>query len=110
MLFRSVAFLSSKLEITPEKVTKAMEADNQYSILQEKVEKPVADEVLAFFNQYDLISLNVEEDTKRYYPQNELAASVIGFRTRQTTALPAPRPTSTTSSMPQVARTAGACR
>lgn len=75
----AVAFLSSKLGITTEKVTKAMEADNQYSVLQEKVEKPVADEVLAFFNQYDLISLNVEEDTKRYYPQNELAASVIGF-------------------------------
>ena len=56
-----------------------MEADNQYSILQDNVEKPVAGEVLAFFNQYGLTCLNVEEDTKRYYPQNELAASVIGF-------------------------------
>lgn len=75
----AVAVLSNKLQITVEKVEKAMTADNQYSILQERIEKPVADEVLAFFNQYGLVSLNVEEDTKRYYPQNELAAAVIGF-------------------------------
>lgn len=75
----AIQFLSEKLGITAEKVSSAMEADNQYSILQDQVEKPVADEVLAYFNQYGLNSLNVEEDTKRYYPQNELAASVIGF-------------------------------
>jgi len=75
----AAAFLTEKLQITAEKVEKAMTANNQYSILQEQVEKPVADEVLAFFNQYGLVSLNVEEDTKRYYPQNELAAAVIGF-------------------------------
>ena len=75
----AISFLSEKLGITPEKVTNAMEANNQYSILQDQVEKPVADEVLDFFSRYELISLNVEEDTKRYYPHNELAASVIGF-------------------------------
>ncbi len=75
----AINILSAKLGITPEKVTKAMEANNQYSILQDQVEKPIADEVLQFFSQYELISLNVEEDTKRYYPHNELAASVIGF-------------------------------
>ena len=75
----AIAFLSEKLGVTSEKVEKAMEANNQYSILQDQVEKPVADEVLAFFNKYGLISINVEEDTKRYYPHNELAASVIGF-------------------------------
>lgn len=75
----AINFLSEKLGITPEKVNDAMEANNQYSILQDQVEKPVADEVLAFFDEYGLISLNVEEDTKRYYPHNELAASVIGF-------------------------------
>ena len=75
----AIAFLSEKLGVTSEKVEKAMEANNQYSILQDQVEKPIADEVLAFFNKYGLISINVEEDTKRYYPHNELAASVIGF-------------------------------
>lgn len=75
----AISTLSEKLGITAEKVTSAMEANNQYSILQDQVEKPVADEVLELFNQYGLTSLHVEEDTKRYYPQNELAASVIGF-------------------------------
>ena len=75
----AIAFLSSKLGITAEKIEKAMIAENRYSVLQEQVEKPVADEVLAYFNQYRLVCLNVEEDTKRYYPQNELAAAVIGF-------------------------------
>lgn len=75
----AVALLAEKLEIKPEKVENAMGANNQYSVLQDQVEKPAADEVLSFFNQYGLISLNVEEDTKRYYPQNDLAAGVIGF-------------------------------
>ena len=79
--FRSevTSFISMKLGITSEKVQKAMEEDTQYSVLQEQVEKPVADELISYFNKYGMISLNVTEDTKRYYPQGELAASVIGF-------------------------------
>ena len=76
-----VLFLSEKLVITPEKVRKAMEEDTQYSVLQTQVEKSVADEVLSYFDKVGFISINVDEDTKRYYPQNELAASVIGFTT-----------------------------
>lgn len=81
LAFREEALevLSSKLGISTDEVTKAMEATNQYIILQEKVEKPLADEVLELFNRYELTSLYVEKDTKRYYPQNQLAASVIGF-------------------------------
>lgn len=77
----AVALLASKLEIKPEDVRSAMEKDSQYSVLKEKVETPVGDELIAFFNKYRLTSLHAEEDTKRYYPQNELAASVIGFTT-----------------------------
>lgn len=75
----TVSFLSDKLGIKIEEVENAMSADNQYSILQTQVEKPVADEVLKYFSVYDFSSIHVEEDTKRYYPQNEIAASVIGF-------------------------------
>lgn len=79
--FRSetVTFLALKLGISEEKVKTAMEENTQYSVLQDQVEKPIADEVLDYFNNVGFISLNVEEDTKRYYPQNDLAASVIGF-------------------------------
>ena len=76
-----IAMLSSKLDITPDKVSNAMEEKTQYSVLQDQVEKPVADEILKYFNDMGIYSINEEEDTKRYYPQNELAASVIGFTT-----------------------------
>ena len=76
-----VSYLSKKLDITTSKVEAAMEEKTQYSILQDQVEKPVADEILKYFNDLGLYSINEEEDTKRYYPQNELAASVIGFTT-----------------------------
>jgi len=75
----AVALLSEKLGITKEEVEEAMEENSQYSVLQDQVEKPVADEVQAMFTQYGFTCLNLEEDTKRYYPQNQLAASVIGF-------------------------------
>ena len=79
--FRSeaVTLLSSKLGITAEEVSAAMEENTQYHVLQDQVEKPVADELLGFFSDQGMTCLNIEEDTKRYYPQNELAASVIGF-------------------------------
>ncbi|MBR2283614.1 MAG: PASTA domain-containing protein [Ruminococcus sp.] len=71
--------LSEQLGITEQDVEDAMNDEYQYAVLQSQVEKQAADTVLEFFNQYLLTSLDVEEDTKRYYPQNELAASVIGF-------------------------------
>ena len=75
----AVNLLATKLGIRPEKISAAMEENTQYHVLQEQVEKPVADELLKFFSDLGMTCLNVEEDTKRYYPQNELAASVIGF-------------------------------
>jgi len=72
-------FLASKLGITAEKVKKSLDADTQYVVLQEKVEKPVADEVVDYFLDAGIVAVNIEEDTKRYYPQKDLAASVIGF-------------------------------
>ncbi|MBP5363653.1 MAG: PASTA domain-containing protein [Ruminococcus sp.] len=75
----AVTLLSTKLGIMAEKVSAAMEENTQYHVLQDQVEKPVADELLKFFNDAGMTCLNVEEDTKRYYPQNELAAPVIGF-------------------------------
>ena len=75
----AVALLSSKLGIEQQEVLDAMAEDSQYCVLQDQVEKPVADEVLKFFSDMNMTCLNVEEGTKRYYPQNELAAPIIGF-------------------------------
>ena len=75
----AVTFLSVKLGITPEEITKAMDQDTQYIVLKEQVEKPIADEIDNYFNEWGFVSIRNEEDTKRYYPQKDLAASVIGF-------------------------------
>ena len=75
-----IAFLAQKLEISNEKISKA--ADNvksQYEVLKTQVEKDTADEIIAFMSEKEMNSISVEQDTKRYYPQDELAASVIGF-------------------------------
>lgn len=75
----ATTLLSTKLGIKPEEVTAAMAKDTQYVVLQTQVEKQVADELIAYFNNLNMIALYVTEDTKRYYPQSELAATVIGF-------------------------------
>ena len=45
-----------------------------------KVEKEKADELRIWMNQNNISSgINIDEDTKRYYPYNNLASQIIGF-------------------------------
>ena len=74
-----VRFLSEKLGVTPDTVKKAMVMNTKYYVLKNQVEKNVADELAEYFSEYGINSITTQEDTKRYYPQNELAAQVIGF-------------------------------
>ncbi|MDE5564827.1 MAG: peptidoglycan glycosyltransferase, partial [Oscillospiraceae bacterium] len=74
-----VSFLSEKLKISEDIILTAMDKDTQYYELQKQVEKSVADELTAYFDKLGMDSITTDEDTKRYYPQNELAAQVIGF-------------------------------
>lgn len=74
-----VQTLASKLGISEETVWAATEKNIKYYVLQTQVEKNTADELMEYLDHYGLTSIKTEEDTKRYYPQNELAAQVIGF-------------------------------
>lgn len=76
-----INFLSGKLDISNEKILHALEQDSKYEILAKQVEMPVKDEILKFVKDNDITSATIyaEEDTKRYYPQDNLAASVVGF-------------------------------
>lgn len=62
-------------------IDKANKKNSGYQIIAKKVEKPEADLLTAFCNDNDISgkSIYTEPDTKRYYPQGDLAASVIGF-------------------------------
>ena len=74
-----IKLLSEKLKISEDTVLAAMEKDTQYYVLQTQVEKTAADEIVAYFDKLGMGSITTQPDSKRYYPQNELAASVIGF-------------------------------
>lgn len=74
-----VTFLSGKLGITAADVEESFAASGRYYVLQTQVEKDVADEIVAYFDELNLTFIGTEATTRRYYPQNELAAAVIGF-------------------------------
>jgi stage V sporulation protein D (sporulation-specific penicillin-binding protein) len=74
-----ITFLATELEIEENDVISAMAKESRYCVLQTQVEKPVADEILEYADNLGLSCIATVADTKRYYPQNELAAAVIGF-------------------------------
>ncbi|MBR6718100.1 MAG: PASTA domain-containing protein [Oscillospiraceae bacterium] len=83
-----VEFLSETLEIEKKQIREAFDADSNYVELKLQVEKSRADRILEFISNIhvagsgrtiSLSSISRKSDTKRYYPQNKLAASVIGF-------------------------------
>lgn len=51
----------------------------RYVVVAKKVEKPVRDEIVKYANENKLRAIGNHTDTKRYYPQDTLAAAVIGF-------------------------------
>lgn len=72
-------YLANKLDIDAQEVHDSYEKEGRYYLLKTQVEKSVADEIMAYFSEMNLISFATTPTTKRYYPQDELAASVIGF-------------------------------
>ncbi len=83
-----VEFLATNLSLDAADVREAFEAQSNYVVLKKQVEKSKADRILQYVTAISvegskrvisLSSISRESDTKRFYPQNELAASVIGF-------------------------------
>lgn len=74
--------LAEILDIEPDKILEECKNVNkQYVVAKREVEKPVMLEVQQFLLDNNLNSdcVNTEETSKRYYPNNTLASSVIGF-------------------------------
>ncbi len=53
--------------------------DKKYYRIKAKIEKPVADAVRAFCEEYGVSGIYLVEDTKRYYPYENLASTLLGF-------------------------------
>ncbi|MBR6107467.1 MAG: PASTA domain-containing protein [Oscillospiraceae bacterium] len=86
-----ISYLTEALELTEEeygKLREAFDSDKRYYKIRSQVEKSKADRIIEYISDFrvpgsarsiKLSSVSRMSDTKRYYPQNELAAAVIGF-------------------------------
>ena len=50
-----------------------------YEIIKRKVDRTVAEQVIAFASDNDIDGINLIEDSKRYYPFDNFASTVLGF-------------------------------
>ncbi|MBD5146823.1 MAG: PASTA domain-containing protein [Ruminococcus sp.] len=83
MIDAAATILSEELNVSYEYAVKQLTtngANSQWANIAKSVEKPKADDIMARVDEADIYGLIFRDlDTKRYYPQGELAAAVIGF-------------------------------
>lgn len=72
--------LSNIFELDYETVLKKVNKKSSIETIIKKVDKEKADELRIWMQGNDITKgINIDEDTKRYYPYNNLASQVIGF-------------------------------
>ena len=72
-------FLAGALKIDVSVVRDAMEQDSRCIYLAQKAEKPVKDKIQDYMVENGISCMSLTPNPKRYYPQDELASSVVGF-------------------------------
>lgn len=58
---------------------KLKDPEKKYARVKAKIEKPYADTVREIVSKYNIRGIYLVEDTKRYYPYEEMLSSVLGF-------------------------------
>ena len=72
--------LSDLFELDYEKTLKKVSKRSSIETIAKKVEKDKTDDLRLWMEQNNITSgINIDEDTKRYYPYSTLASQVIGF-------------------------------
>ena len=75
--------LSEILELEYDDIYEKSKKNNYYVTLKKKVDKETSDKVREFISSNDKLKLTqyigIDETTKRYYPNDSLASTVIGF-------------------------------
>lgn len=83
MIDAAATILSEELSVDYDFVVKQLTTNGEnsrWALIAKSIEKPVYDKIAARASEEKLGSLIYHDlDTKRYYPQGELAAAVIGF-------------------------------
>ena len=72
--------LTDIFNIDYETTLKKVSKKSAIETIARKVEKEQADELMRWMEENNILTgINVDEDTKRYYPYNNLASQIIGF-------------------------------
>ena len=72
--------LSELFELNYEKVLKKVSKRSSIETIAKKVDKSKTDELRIWLDKNNITTgVNIDVDTKRYYPYNSLAAQIIGF-------------------------------
>ena len=72
--------LSEIFELDYEKILKKVSKRSSIEIIARKVEKDKTDQLRNWMEEVQITTgINIDEDSKRYYPYGDLAAQVIGF-------------------------------
>lgn len=72
--------LSSIFELDYEKTLKKVTKRSSIETIAKKVEREKADQLRVWMNQNGISTgINIDEDTKRYYPYSTIASQIIGF-------------------------------
>ncbi len=72
--------LSDIFELDYNEILEKVNSESQVETIIKKVEQEKVDELEAWMEENDIsVGINIDEDTKRYYPYGDLASSVIGF-------------------------------
>lgn len=72
--------LSDIFELDYEKVLKKVKKRSSIETIVKKVDKEKADELRVWLKENNInVGVNIDQDTKRYYPYNSLASQIIGF-------------------------------
>ncbi len=74
------SILSDIFDLDYEKTWKKIKKRSSIEIIAKKVEKEKSDKLRIWMNKNNIdVGINIDEDTKRYYPYRSLASQVIGF-------------------------------
>lgn len=72
--------LSEIFELDYEETLAKVNSDSSVQTIAKRVEQDKIDKLKAWMEENDIsVGINIDEDTKRYYPYNNLASYVIGF-------------------------------
>lgn len=73
-----ISTLSANLDVPEDEIADKLDMDNMYQVIKRNVDKTTATAIMKIFSEASITSVGATPTAKRYYPQSDLAANVIG--------------------------------